>query len=72
MPRQIGHVFLAGLPVNQVDDECPHDRTPLLISLLDRRCRFQDAFVIPENGFTGSPKWFRQASRWQRGDVRGL
>jgi hypothetical protein len=64
MPPQIGQVFFAGLPVNQVDDECPHDRTPLLIGVLDRRCRFQDAFMIPKNGFTGAPKWFRQAGRW--------
>jgi hypothetical protein len=59
MPRQIGQVFLAGRPVNQIDDECPHDRTPLLIEVLDRRLWFQDAFAIPKNGFVGSPKWLR-------------
>jgi hypothetical protein len=60
MLPQIGEVSRAGLPVNQVDDECPHDRTPLLIGVLDRRCRFQDAFSIPKkvspvrrNGFVG-------------------
>jgi hypothetical protein len=58
MPRQIGQIFLAGRPVNQADDECPHDRTPLLIGVLDRRFWFQDAFAIPkklssarQNGF---------------------
>jgi hypothetical protein len=72
MPAQIGQVFLAGLPVNQIDDECPHDRTPLLIGVLDRRCRFQDAFIIPKNGFTGAPKWFRRAGRWRGGDIARL
>jgi hypothetical protein len=29
MPGDVGDVFLAGLVVNQADDECPHDPTPL-------------------------------------------
>jgi hypothetical protein len=29
MPRYVRQIFAAGLIVNQVDDECPHDRTPL-------------------------------------------
>jgi hypothetical protein len=63
VPRQIGQVFLARLPVNQVYDEGPHDRTPLLIERIDRPFWFQDAFVISKNGFTGSPKSFRRADR---------
>jgi hypothetical protein len=29
MPRHVRQIFAAGLIVDQVDDECPHDRTPL-------------------------------------------
>jgi hypothetical protein len=29
IPGDVGHMFAAGLLVNQIDDECPHDRTPL-------------------------------------------
>ena len=54
MPPQIGQVFFAGLPVNQVDDECPHDRTPLF----DRR-RFDRRPLFPAD-FVRSSKWFRR------------
>ncbi len=33
VPRQVGEISPAGPIVNQIDDECPHDRTPLF----DRR-----------------------------------
>jgi hypothetical protein len=32
IPGDLGHMFAAGVPVDQVEDECPHDRTPLLIN----------------------------------------
>jgi hypothetical protein len=32
--HQIGQIFLAGLPVNHIDDDCPHDRTSLLTAVL--------------------------------------
>jgi hypothetical protein len=55
MSDDLGEIFLAGLVVNQADDECPHDRT----SLFDRGrysgALFQDAFVA-------SGKWFRRAA----------
>jgi hypothetical protein len=67
MPRQTRQIFLARWPVDQAGDECPHDRTSLLIGVLDRRFWFQNAFAIPNNGFVGSPKWLRLASRWRGG-----
>jgi hypothetical protein len=52
VPRQIGETFLAGLFVNQADDECPHDRTPLLIGAFGTGRLFQA-------GFAGVKKRFR-------------
>jgi hypothetical protein len=51
VPRQVGEIFLAGLVVNQADDECPHDRTSLLITGGDRGSLFQDVFAEARNGF---------------------
>ena len=45
IPGDLGHMFAAGVPVNQIDDECPHDRTPLLISDFNTRAMFRDRFV---------------------------
>jgi hypothetical protein len=55
MPRQVGQIFLAGLPVNQADDECPHDPTPLLTEA--------DCIegMLPA-GFVASGKWFRASN----------
>jgi hypothetical protein len=41
----------ARLPVKQVDDECDHDRTPLLIMLHSNKSRFQAGFVLNEKSF---------------------
>jgi hypothetical protein len=50
----VGQIFLAGLVVDQVDDECPHDRT----SLFD-----QGLGASPlQADFFGSGKWFRQVA----------
>jgi hypothetical protein len=54
--HQIGQIFLAGLPVNHIDDDCPHDRTPLLTGVSDTRFWFQDAFAIPK-------KWLRRLTK---------
>src|SRR5664279_4792349 len=51
MPRHIGEVFLAGMVVNQADDEGPHDRTPLLIKREARPPLFPEYFA-------GRLKWF--------------
>jgi hypothetical protein len=48
-----GQIVLAGLLVDQADDECPHDRTPLLID----PNRILDLF---QAGFVGAGKWFRE------------
>jgi hypothetical protein len=61
--HQIGQIFLASLPVNQVDDDGPHDRTPLLIGPLIGDVGFRTFSAPREIGFTGSPKRFRQAGR---------
>jgi hypothetical protein len=37
VPCEVGEIFLAGLVVNQADDECPHDPT----SLFDRGLRYR-------------------------------
>lgn len=52
VPSQIGQIFLAGGPVNQADDVCPHDATPLLI-------RGQCIEGMFPAGFAASGKWFR-------------
>jgi len=53
VPHHFSEIFAARLVVDHVDDECPHDRTPLF----DRRwysgALFQDAFVA-------GGKWFRR------------
>jgi hypothetical protein len=54
--HQIGQIFLAGLPVNHIDDDCPHDRTSLLTKVPDTRFWFQDAFAILKN-------WFRRFTK---------
>jgi hypothetical protein len=51
--HQFSEIFAAGLIVNQADDECPHDRTPLFDRARYSGALFQDAFVA-----TG--KWFRR------------
>ena len=45
IPGDLGHMFAAGVPVDQVEDECPHDRTPLLINAFNTRAMFRDRFV---------------------------
>jgi hypothetical protein len=59
MLDDFGEIFATGLVVNQVDDECPHDRT----SLFDRGrysgTLFQDVFVAVG-------KWFRRRRRFQQ------
>jgi hypothetical protein len=61
VPRQAAETFLAGLVVNQVDDECPHDRTSLLIKGGDRGSMFQDVFV--SGCLRRGPKRFRLEGR---------
>ena len=38
IPCDVSHMLAAGLMIKQIDDECPHDRTPLL----DQCFRYQD------------------------------
>jgi hypothetical protein len=45
IPGDLGHMFAAGVPVDQVEDECPHDRTPLLINAFNTGAMFRDRFV---------------------------
>jgi hypothetical protein len=49
--RHVHQEILAGLVVNQADDECPHDRTPLLIVATRTGLGFRGASSAPENGF---------------------
>jgi hypothetical protein len=53
VPADIGEIFLAGSLIDQTDDECPHDRTPLL----DRGSIHTRALFLA--GFVRFPKWFR-------------
>lgn len=60
LPRS-GQIFLARLVVNQVDDDVPHDRTPLF----DPRVSIPgDCFRVSsrakENGFVGTTELFRR------------
>jgi hypothetical protein len=60
MPRHVSEIFAAGPVVDQVDDECPHDRT----SLFDRGSLlpglyFATASRIPGKGFVIGAKWFQ-------------
>src|ERR1700761_4604108 len=41
MARKVGEAILAGLVVNQIENECPHDQTPLL----DQRWRGWAHFI---------------------------
>jgi hypothetical protein len=43
MPGNVGQMFAAGLIVNQIEDECPHDRTPSF----DRNAWYQDRVSGP-------------------------
>jgi hypothetical protein len=52
VPCQVGQILLARGPVNQADDVCPHDATPLLI-------RGQCIEGMFPAGFAASGKWFR-------------
>src|SRR5258707_7490431 len=52
LPR-CGKVFPARLVINQVDDDVPHDRTPLLIRGCDTSHSFPGVFAGPR-------KWLRQ------------
>jgi hypothetical protein len=42
---------LAGMVVDQADDDGPHDRTPLLIGLIGAHLGFTPTSSVPENGF---------------------
>jgi hypothetical protein len=61
VPGQVSKVFAAGAVINQIDDECPHDRTPLF----DRRCGswrllcFRLFSCRRENDFAGELKLLR-------------
>ena len=52
MAHQIGQIFLAGGPVDQADDVCPHDATPFLIGVDHIEGMFPAGFAV-------SGKWFR-------------
>ena len=54
-----GEIFLAGMLVNQAEDECQHDRTPLFDRGTDIRRPFQGVFEAGENGFVDVVKSFR-------------
>jgi hypothetical protein len=59
LPR-CGNVFPARLVVNQVDNDVPHDRTPLFDPwLLIPAVRFQAPSRDHENGFVIPREWFR-------------
>ena len=59
LPRR-GKVFPARLVVNQVDDDVPHDRTPLFDpSMLIAAIRFPASSRDHENGFVIAAEWFR-------------
>jgi hypothetical protein len=60
--HDFGEIFAAGLVVNQADDECPHDRTPLFERGWYSGALFQDAFVGAENGFV-SGRFFSSPGR---------
>jgi hypothetical protein len=81
MPRHVSQVFAAGLIVDQVDDECPHDRTPLfdrgsLLAVLyfGTTSRFPgNGFVSAQNGFSsGASGSHPQKRRPRLGGRRGL
>jgi hypothetical protein len=63
VPRQAAETFLAGLVVNQVDDERPHDRTSLLIKGGDRGSMFQDVIAEARNGFVWRVELFRRLQK---------
>ena len=46
------------LAINQVEEGCQHDRTPLLIEAIDSRCWFPDIFAAIENGFVDAADCF--------------
>jgi hypothetical protein len=55
-----GKVFPARLVVNQVDDDVPHDRTPLFDpSMSIPAIRFPASSPDHENGFISAMEWFR-------------
>jgi hypothetical protein len=54
-----GQIFPAGMLVNQAEDECQHDRTPLFDRGADIRRAFQGVFAGRENGFVNTVKSFR-------------
>ena len=57
LPRR-DKVFPARLAVNQVDDEVPHDRTPLFDPwVLIAAIRFPVSSRDPENGFVIATEW---------------
>jgi hypothetical protein len=57
LPRR-DKVFPARLAVNQVDDEVPHDRTPLFDPwVLIAAIRFRVSSRDPENGFVIATEW---------------
>jgi len=59
LPR-CGKVFPARLVVNQVDDDVPHDRTPLFDPwVLIPVIRFPVSSRDHENGFVSATEWFR-------------
>jgi hypothetical protein len=60
MPRHVSQVFAAGLIVDQVDDECPHDRTPLFDrGPLLAGLYFGTISRFRGNGFVSCAKWFQ-------------
>ena len=59
VPNDFCEIFAAGLVVDQADDECPHDRTPLFDRGRYSGALFQDAFVA-------GGKWFRRRQLFQQ------
>jgi hypothetical protein len=70
LPRR-GKVFPARLVVNQVDDEVPHDRTPLFDPwMLIAAIRFPASSRDHENGFVIATEWFR--GHWTMKQLHGF
>jgi hypothetical protein len=59
VPNDFCEIFAAGLVVDQANDECPHDRTPLFDRGWYSGALFQDAFVM-------GGKWFRRRQLFQQ------